>query len=155
MLKVLKGLFDAVPAEPRPVPGSERRPLQVAVAALLHEAGRADYTERAVEHSAAQAALAELFGLDPSQCAALLEEGRARARQLTSFYAPVNVIKREYTLEERIFLVEHLWRVTFADRRLDPYEDHYVRKIARLLFVSNTQCMLARNRARPRPERDP
>jgi len=117
------------------------------VAALLHEASRADYTERAVESAAAQTALAELFGLDPSQCAELLEEGRARARQLTSFYAPVNVIKREYSLEERIVLVEHLWRVTFADGRLELYEDHYVRKIARLLFVSNTQCMLARLRA--------
>jgi uncharacterized tellurite resistance protein B-like protein len=148
MLKTLKGLFDAAPAEPRPVPGSERRHLQVAVATLLHEASRADYTERAVEHNAAQAALAKLFGLAANQCAELLEEGRARARQLTSFYAPVNVIKREYSLEERIVLVEHLWRVTFADGRLELYEDHYVRKIARLLFVPNTQSMLARNRAR-------
>jgi uncharacterized tellurite resistance protein B-like protein len=153
MLKTLRGLFDAAPAESRPLPGPDRRHLQVAVATLLHEASRADYTERAVESAAAQAALAELFGLDPGQCAALLGEGRTRARQLTSFYAPVNVIKREYSLEERIVLVEHLWRVTFADGHLDLYEDHYVRKIARLLFVSNTQCVLARNRARPQPER--
>jgi uncharacterized tellurite resistance protein B-like protein len=155
MLKALKGLFDAVPAEPRPMPGSEQRQLQVAVAALLHEASRADYTERAVEYAAARAALAELFGLDSGQCAALLEQGLARAKQLTSFYAPVNVIKRSFGLEERILLVEHLWRVTFADGRLDPYEDHYVRKIARLLFVANTQCMLARNRARAQSARNP
>jgi uncharacterized tellurite resistance protein B-like protein len=155
MLKALKGLFDAVPAEPRPTAGSEQRQLQVAVAALLHEASRADYTERAVEYAAARAALAQLFGLDSSQCAALLEEGLARARQLTSFYAPVNVIKRSFGLAQRVQLVEHLWRVTFADGRLDPYEDHYVRKIAHLLFVPNTQCMLARNRARPQPARNP
>ncbi|MEO8719127.1 MAG: TerB family tellurite resistance protein [Burkholderiales bacterium] len=147
----MRGLFAVVPGEPRPTPGFG--PLQVAVAALLHESSRADYTERAVERAVAQAALAELFGLDANQCAALLEEGRARSRQLTSFYAPVNVIKREYSLEQRILFVEHLWRVTFADGRLDLYEDNYVRKIARLLFVPNTQCMLARNRARPEPAR--
>lgn len=45
-------------------------------------------------------------------------------------------------------LVEHLWRVTFADGRLELYEDHYVRKIAHLLYVPNTQSMLARNRAK-------
>lgn len=51
-------------------------------------------------------------------------------------------------MPERVRLVEHLWRVTFADGRLDYYEDHYVRKIAHLLYVPNTDSMLARNRAR-------
>jgi len=45
-------------------------------------------------------------------------------------------------------LVEHLWRISFVDGELSLYEDHYVRKIAHLLYVPNTQSMLARNRAR-------
>jgi uncharacterized tellurite resistance protein B-like protein len=154
MLKALKGLFEPSPAEPRPVPGFERRALQVAVAALLHEARRADYHQDEAELAAARQALAQMFGLGGAQCAAVLEEGRSRAEQLTSFYAPVTIIKREFSLEERIHLVEHLWRVVFANGRLDPYEDNYVRKIARLLYVPNTQCMLARNRARPQPARN-
>jgi uncharacterized tellurite resistance protein B-like protein len=89
-----------------------------------------------------------MFGLSGEQCAAVLEEGRARAEQLHSFYAPVSVIKRDLSLEARIRLVEHLWRVAYANGQLDPYEDHYVRKIAHLLYVPNTQSMLARNRAR-------
>lgn len=146
MLKHLKNLFDA--PESRPIPGFERRHLQVAIAALLHEARRADYHPGDDEYAVAQAALAELFGLDAEQCVAVLEEGRARAEQLHSFYAPVAVIKRDFSLEERIRLVEHLWRVAYANGTLDPYEDHYVRKIAHLLYVPNTQSMLARNRAR-------
>ena len=145
MLKALKGLLEA---DARPLPGLERRHLQVAVAALLHEASRADYHQGDDEYAVASQALAELFGLDAGQCAQLLEEGRARAEQLRSFYAPVNIIKRDFSLEERVRLVEHLWRVAFANGQLDPYEDHYVRKIAHLLYVPNTQSMLARNRAR-------
>ena len=146
MLKHLKGLFE--PAEPRPVPGFERRHLQVAVAALLHEARRADYHQGDDEYAVAQKALAEMFGLSSEECVAVLEEGRARAEHLSSFYAPVTIVKRDFSLEERIRLVEHLWRVAYANGRLDPYEDHYVRKIAHLLYVPNTQNMLARNRAR-------
>jgi uncharacterized tellurite resistance protein B-like protein len=148
MLKSLKGLFEGAQSDARPVPGFERRPLQLAVAVLLHEAIRADYQEGDDEAAAAKRALADLFGLDARQCADLLEDGRARAKKLTSFYAPVSAIKREFTLDERIRLVEHLWRVAFANGRLNPFEDHYVRKIAHLLYVPNTQSMLARNRAR-------
>ena len=84
----------------------------------------------------------------PRESAELLAQGRERAHQLNSFYAPVSVIKRDFTMQERVRLIEHLWRVTFADGRLDLYEDHYVRKIAHLLYVPNTQSMLARNRAK-------
>jgi uncharacterized tellurite resistance protein B-like protein len=146
MLRQLKNLFET-PA-PRPLPGFERRHLQVAVAALLHEARRADYHQGDDEYAVAQAALAEMFGLGGADCVAVLEEGRARAEQLSSFYAPVTIIKRDFSLEERIRLVEHLWRIAYANGKLDPYEDHYVRKIAHLLYVPNTQSMLARNRAR-------
>ena len=148
MLRAIKRLFDSAQADAGAASALERRQLQVAVAVLLHEARRADYVQDGEESSAAQAALVDMFGLERHQSAALLEEGRARAQQLTSFYAPVSVIKREFSLAERIRLVEHLWRVTFTDGRLDPYEDHYVRKIAHLLNVPNTESMLARNRAR-------
>jgi uncharacterized tellurite resistance protein B-like protein len=148
MLEALRSLFDSAPADSRSATGSSRSPLQIAVAVLLHEARRADYDIGEAETASAERALADLFGLAPADCAALLEEGRARAQQLTSFFPPVSVIKREFSIEDRIRLVEHLWRVTFADGKLDYYEDHYVRKIARLLYVPNTQSMLARNRAR-------
>ena len=146
MLRQLKSLFEA-PA-PRPLPGFERRHLQIAVAALLHEARRADYHEGDDEHALALAALTDLFGLEGDAGVTVFEEGRARAEQLTSFYAPVTIIKRDFSLEERVRLIEHLWRIAYANGKLDPYEDHYVRKIAHLLYVPNTQSMLARNRAR-------
>ena len=132
-------------------PAHERRQLQVAVAVLLHEARRADYAHDSRESAAAEAGLADLFGLAPQECTALLEEGRLKAEQLSSFYAPVSVVKRDFSMEDRIRLVEHLWRISFAEGDLHWYEDHYVRKIAHLLHVPNTQAMLARNRARPQP----
>ncbi|HVL34713.1 MAG TPA: TerB family tellurite resistance protein [Burkholderiales bacterium] len=151
MLKAIKRVLAAAPAGAREVSSHERRHLQIAVAVLLHEARRSDYVQRAAETDAAVQALGELFALAPAESAALLEQGREKAEQLTSFYAPVSVIKRDFSPEERIRLVEHLWRVAYADGRLDPHEDHYVRKIAHLLYVPNTQSMLARNRARPQP----
>jgi uncharacterized tellurite resistance protein B-like protein len=137
------------------LPGHERRHLMLAVASLLHEVTRVDLADLDVERAAAEHALANLFGLAPPHAAELLAEGRERARQLTSYFAPVSVIKRDLPLPERVRLIEHLWRIAYADRRLDPHEDHYVRKIAHLLYVPNTQSMLARNRVRGTPGSGP
>ena len=154
MLKALKRALGATPTETEPLAAQERRQLQLAVAVLVHEARRADYAEGDVQESdAGVAALMELFGLERAEAAELLAHGRDKAQHLTSFYAPVTAIKRDFSMPERIRLVEHLWRVTFADGRLDIHEDHYVRKIAHLLYVPNTDSMLARNRARERPLR--
>jgi uncharacterized tellurite resistance protein B-like protein len=149
MLKALKRVLGGAQEDTRAQPAHERRQLQLAVAVLLHEARRADYVVGDNNETvAAVSALSEIFGFDHPESAALLEQGRDRAQQLTSFYAPVTLIKREFSMPERVRLVEHLWRVAFATGGLDPYEDHYVRKIAHLLYVPNTDSMLARNRAR-------
>ena len=122
--------------------------LELAVAVLVHEARRADYDEADLKESdAGIMALRDLFGLDVPAATELLAHGREKAQHLTSFYAPVTVIKRDYSMPQRVRLVEHLWRIVFADGLLNPYEDHYVRKIAHLLYVPNTQSMVARNRA--------
>ena len=149
MLKAFKRVLGAASGEHHAIAPHERRQLEVAVAVLVHEARRADYDEaHPGESDAGVAALRDLFGLESSAAAALLAEGREKARHLTSFYAPVTVIKREWSVAERVRLIEHLWRVSFADGLLNPYEDHYVRKIAHLLYVTNTDNMLARNRAK-------
>lgn len=147
MLKALRNLFDNNHAGVA-VAGYERKHLQLAVASLLHESARVDQGEHPEEQAAARQALAELFELDAGASAALLEEGRARALQTTSYFGAVSVIKRDFAQAQRVSFIEHLWRIAYADGSLDPYEDHYVRKIAHLLYVPNTQCMLARGRAR-------
>lgn len=150
MLDALKKLFDENGGgAARATPERERHSLQVAVAGLLHEATRVDLKNSPEEHAAAERALVGLFGVSAAESAALLEEGRARAQRLTSYYAPISVIKRGFDLPRRVLLIEHLWRIVYADGKLDQYEDHFVRKIAHLLYVPNTQCILARNRARP------
>ena len=76
----------------------------------------------------------------PRRCAARLTSGSSAALS--------SVIKRDLSLEERVLLIEVLWRVAYADGALHGHEDHFVRKIAHLLHVPNTDSMLARNRAR-------
>jgi uncharacterized tellurite resistance protein B-like protein len=146
MLKALRSLFEEAPSKPHGA--QERRHLHIAAASLLHEASRVDLNEAEEERAAAERALSDLFGLDAEESAAVLAEGREKAKHLTSYFGPVSVIKRDLGQPERVRLIEHLWRIAYADGPLDQYEDHYVRKIGHLLYVANTEIVMARNRAR-------
>jgi uncharacterized tellurite resistance protein B-like protein len=146
MLRKLKRFFQESSVESAHIDSSH---LHLSVATLLHESKRVDFGEHEAEHAAALRAMHELFALDAAAAEPLLAEGREKARQLESYFGPVGVIKRTFTLEQRTALVEHLWRIAYADGRLDRDEDHFVRKISHLLHVPNTECMLARSRARP------
>ena len=147
MLGSLKGLLAGLAGSNRAVTGeTEMRQLQEAMASLLREMMRADFEEKPEERTAMSAALAAMFELSDADAGHLIDQ--AGVHRHTSYFGPVTVIKRLVGLEQRTALVEHLWRIAFADSELDPYEDHFVRKIAHLLYVSNTDAMLARQRAK-------
>jgi len=49
--------------------------------------------------------------------------------------------------EDRVRIVELLWKVAFADAVLDKYEEYFVRKIADLLYVSHKDYIQAKHKA--------
>ncbi len=146
MLSALKNLLSGTSSPDLKPIESESRQLQVAVAGLLHEMVRTDLNEKPEESGTANVAMMAMFDLPDRNARALLDE--VRAHRFTSYFGPVSIIKRLLPMESRIALIEHLWQVAFADSNLDTYEDHFVRKIAHLLYVTNTEAMLARQRAR-------
>jgi uncharacterized tellurite resistance protein B-like protein len=146
MLKTLTRFFQQF--ESTPHSRVEVHELRLSVACLVHEARRVDLAHDAREHPAAIGALERMFGLQRAEAEGLLERAQDKMQHLTSYFSIVSVIKRDLTLDERVLLIEVLWRVAYADGELHGHEDHFVRKIAHLLYVPNTQVMLARSRAR-------
>jgi uncharacterized tellurite resistance protein B-like protein len=147
MLTALKNIFAEIAGGDAAASAiSEEHQLRMAVAALLHEMMRVDAEETPEEARIARAGLMGMFGMPEPEAKALLDE--AGSKRLTSYFDPASTIKRVLSLGQRTVLVENLWRVAFADDELDVYEDQFVRKIADLLYVPNTESMLARQRAK-------
>jgi uncharacterized tellurite resistance protein B-like protein len=146
MLKTLEKFFQQFESVPHPP--AEVDQLRLSVACLVQEVRRVDLEHDARERPAGIAALVRMFGTSDDEAAELLERAQAKMSQLTSYYPIVSAIKRDLAVEERVLLIEMLWRVAYADGALHGHEDHLVRKIAHLLYVPNTQVMLARGRAK-------
>ena len=145
MIEFLKKLFSASPVVEQ---GPER--LHQAIAGLLYDVTRMDSDIRPEDMRAAQRALVNLAGVSEQQAQALLDHAGDDRRRITSYHDAVSTINRACAMEDRVRLVEHLWRVAHADDQLHLHEDHLVRKLADLMHVSNTESMLARQRARTR-----
>jgi uncharacterized tellurite resistance protein B-like protein len=119
----------------------------LAVAALLVEVLRADYDVADDERRQVVAAIRGILGLDDAQCEQLLvqaEQSVDRAHDLHQFTAEIN---REFAHDEKLRLVEQLWRVASADTVVHKYEEHIIRRICGLLHVSHREFIAAKLRA--------
>jgi len=117
---------DAIPLERR---------LQMATAALMVEMLHVDYRVTAEEEGELRLLLKQRFKLDNSEIEALIELARHEKREATDYYAFTSLINEHYTQQQKIDLVEDLWQLAYADRELDKYEEHLLRRLADLLHV--------------------
>jgi len=127
--------------------GARERARNLAVAALLVEVLRADYDIGAPERRQVLESLRATLALDPAQCEELLADAERTvddAHDLHQFTAEIN---RALAHEEKLGLVDQLWRVAHADAVVHKYEEHIIRRIADLLHVSHREFIAAKLRA--------
>ncbi len=130
--------------------------LQLATAVLLMEVARADYADDPREIAAVAAAIRKTFPLSADETEQLLTISRQEAEQATSYHEFTNLIHQAFSPEEKITVIENMWQVAFSDGHLDKYEEHFIRKIADLLYVKHSDFIAAKHRARsahpPQPD---
>ena len=114
---------------------------------LLVEVMRADASFHAGEREAVLAALRDKFALadDEAQCLADLAETTAQGA--TDLFTYTSCINERFEMPQKIRMVEHMWRVAYADGHLSEHERHVLWRIADLLHVPQGAYVHARLRA--------
>ena len=148
MLRKLTALFDSAFAHDNDDSGAREHGLRVATALLLIEVARADYADDLAEDATMLASLKQFFALDDAEAALLLEEARSTADRAVELQQFTRRLHEQLSVGEKQRVVEMLWQVALADRRLDKHEDHLVRRLAELLYVSHSDVIRIRNRVR-------
>ncbi|MDT3679082.1 MAG: TerB family tellurite resistance protein [Burkholderiaceae bacterium] len=129
-------------------PVEEERRVELATAALFAEMMRIDGQTTAVERAAARDAIVERLGLSPQEASELLEAAREEVRTANDYFQFTSLLNRRLTQEQKVAVIERMWRVAYADARLDAHELHLMRRIADLLHVPHLDSMAAKMRAR-------
>jgi uncharacterized tellurite resistance protein B-like protein len=119
---------------------------RAAIAAVLVMAARADGHYDAKEQAMIDRVLAMRFGLNRDQTKGLREEGEAAEAEAVDLYQFTKAIKQAIPHEDRVAILEELWRVILADGVRDPHEDSLMRQMADRLGLSDMDSALARRR---------
>ena len=147
MLKSLKDLFDSLVAPaPQADPRSAEHLLRLATAVMLVEVMRADATFGAGEREAVLAALRDKFALADDEAQRLAELAEATAHQATDLFSFTSRINERFEMPQKLRMVEHMWRVAYADGHLSEHERHVLWRIADLLHVPQGAYVHARLR---------
>ncbi|MDH3219132.1 MAG: TerB family tellurite resistance protein [Gammaproteobacteria bacterium] len=121
--------------------------LRVATAVLLVEVTRADFVVQPAEKARLRQLLEQQFALTGEELDALLEEAEADSDRLVSTQHITRLINENYDHAMKVRIVEMMWQMVYADGEKDHYEEHLIRQIADLLYVSHAEFIQARHRA--------
>lgn len=124
--------------------------LEVAGLALLLEIARADHNSSGEERKAVAQAAKQVFGLADAQADALIAEAETAVEEAVSLFEFTRVLNERLDREAKLRLLEHLWRVAYADGGLDHYEEYYLRKICDLLYLSHRDLIRTKLAVDPR-----
>ncbi|MCP4875374.1 MAG: TerB family tellurite resistance protein [Gammaproteobacteria bacterium] len=121
--------------------------LQVATAVLLVEITRADFIVEASEKLRLRELLEQQFRLSALELDALLEQAEADADRMVSIQHVTRLLNQHYDHEMKRRVVEMMWQMVYADGEKDHYEEHLIRQVADLLYVSHSEFIQARHLA--------
>lgn len=118
--------------------------VELATAALLSEIIRADNNTDQRELEAYKSLLASHFSLSDSALSVLVKAGQDTAEDAVDLAQFTQAINQQCNNEEKQAILKGLWEVAYADKQIAPLEEHIIRRIADLLYLSHSQFIKAK-----------
>ena len=145
MIDALKKLFSA-DAEGVPEKNDPKQ-LAIAATALMVQLARVDQSEDEVEMNTIVNCAIRSQEITREEATAILDDARTQAEDATSLYEFTEQLNARLDQAGKADILESIWRVAFADGRIDKYEEHLIRRIADLLYLNHREYMECRHRA--------
>ncbi|CCQ09291.1 hypothetical protein PALB_1280 [Pseudoalteromonas luteoviolacea B = ATCC 29581] len=127
--------------------GIPKHDFNLALGALLVEIMQADQQLQPQEQALAIKLLKTRLNLSEQEANTLLEEATSHVENAIDLYAFSKAVNNQTSSEERIEILTLLWQMALADGEVDNHEEHLIRRIAGLLYVTHEDFIVAKLRA--------
>lgn len=129
--------------------GNDRDELGMTLAVLMLEVVKSDFEESEAEIQTMTAWLENQgLGLTSEDVHQLLDSARNEQAGSAGLFEYTRRACERMSMEERVQLVEQLWRIAYADGVIDKYEEAAIRKASELLYVPHSDFIRVKLSAR-------
>jgi uncharacterized tellurite resistance protein B-like protein len=118
--------------------------VRIATCALFLEMARIDETFTQEEMATILTILKEKYGLSQELADALVAEADKELAESVDLWRFARLINENYTIDEKIEIVEILWQMVYVDGKMDKYEHYLMNKLKNLLRLSHDQLIEAK-----------
>jgi uncharacterized tellurite resistance protein B-like protein len=117
---------------------------RIAACALFLEMSAVDGEFGDEERELILSALQGQYGVPKEDAVALMEHANHQREGSIDLWQFTNRINENYTMEEKLRVIEIVWEIAYADGLLDKHEDYLVHKLADLLRLTHRQLIEAK-----------
>jgi uncharacterized tellurite resistance protein B-like protein len=118
--------------------------VRVAACALFVEMARIDEKFTDAEMETILSIVQERYGLSREHADALVAEADKELDRSVDLWQFARLINENYSIEEKIEIIEILWHMVFVDGKMDRYEHYLMNKLKNLLRLSHDQLIAAK-----------
>jgi uncharacterized tellurite resistance protein B-like protein len=123
---------------------SNNKKVEVAACALFIEMAKADGEYSDEERNFIVSEMKNTFSLDDEYVNELIQLAEQRIKESVSLYEFTGVINTTFSHDEKIQLIEILWKLIYKDEKLSEYEDHLMKRIAGTINVEHKDIINAK-----------
>ena len=144
MLELMKKFFLKSTTDDSKSPEKTLARIQIATCALFLEVANSDDEFSDVEKENIVTILKKDFQLSDEYVKELMAVADKKRRESVDLWHFTHLINENYSEEEKIKIIETVWKVIYADKKLDKHEDYLIHKLSKLLRLSHKQLIEAK-----------
>ena len=119
-----------------------------AATSLMLALAKADFDEDPEEELVVVETIRSLLDIDDETLDQLLIYAHTKTDS-TDLKEFTDLVNTHYDKDDKIALLDYLWKVAFADGRLDHYEEQFITKVASHIDVSDDDVAASKERMAP------
>ena len=145
MIDLVKRFFGkCVKDDPGNQGGEGAHDIRIATCALLLEMANIDGEFDDWEKESIISIIKKDYRLSDEEAESLIEAADEELKGSTDLWRFAGLINQNYSIDEKIRIIETVWRIAYTDGKLDKHEDYLVHKLAQLLRLTHKQLIEAK-----------
>ncbi len=125
---------------------SNQQDVLIATCALFLEMAYIDGEFTEAERDKIVSILKNQYELPEDYIQELLTTSQREREGSIDLWKFTNQINQNYSIEEKIRIIELIWKIVYTDGKLEKYEDYLIHKISRLLNLKHSELISAKLR---------